>query len=73
MAGYIIGFLCFVAFVVLVGVLALIFISFDGPSDAKPGPIQRITGHFPAVRRINTTTIETVDQSGTVQQWQRLG
>ena len=69
MAGYIIGFLCFVAFVVLVGVLALIFISFD----AKPGPIQRITGHFPAVRRVNTTTIETVDQSGTVQQWQRLG
>ncbi|MCB9458138.1 MAG: hypothetical protein H6670_00710 [Anaerolineaceae bacterium] len=69
MEGYVIGFLCFVVFVVIVAVLALIFISFDAEPSAK----KAITQHFPAVRRVNTTTIETVDQSGTVQQWQRLG
>ena len=69
MEGYVIGFLCFVVFVVIVAVLALIFISFDAEPSAK----KAITQLFPAVRRVNTTTIETVDQSGTVQQWQRLG
>ncbi|QPC82572.1 hypothetical protein G4Y79_23265 [Phototrophicus methaneseepsis] len=65
----VLGLVCFVLFMVMVCVLALIFVSFDAPSGAK----KVLTQHFPAVRKINTTTIETVDETGQKQQWQRLG
>jgi hypothetical protein len=49
--------------------LALWFVSFDAPPQAK----KPLTQHFPAVRKINTTTIETVDEAGHRQQWHRSG
>jgi hypothetical protein len=66
------GFLFIMIFTVLVGVGAMFFLSFDSEgsknSTSKKNATTRL---FEAVRRINTSTIETVDKSGNVQEWKK--
>lgn len=69
MNPFTIGFLFIFVFVILIGVAALIFLSFDAPPSAnatRPSPAT-----FPVVRRVNTQTLETVNREGVVQRWQR--
>ena len=65
------GFLFIMDFTVLVGVGAMVFLSFDSePSKANTVSKKLATTRlFEAVRRVNTSTIETVDKAGTVQHW----
>lgn len=69
MNPFTIGFLFILVFVILVGVAALVFLSFDAPPSAnaaRPSPPT-----FPVVRRVNTQTLETINREGVVQRWQR--
>ncbi|MFW5772379.1 MAG: hypothetical protein ACOCZH_03565 [Phototrophicaceae bacterium] len=70
MTGFVMGFVVFVGFVLLVAGAALLFLAYDPPAVGRVS--KALTQHFPAVRRINTSTIETVDNAGKVQRWQRL-
>ena len=70
MTLFAVGFLFISLFTVFVGVAAVIFVGFDADASDNPRSIAKITGSFPIVRRINTNTIETVNQAGLIQQWQ---
>jgi hypothetical protein len=66
------GFLFIMIFTVLIGVGAMFFLSFDGEPSKQPTAKKNATTRlFEAVRRVNTSTIETVDKSGQVQEWKR--
>ena len=73
MTAYALGFIFIMSFTVMVGIGALIFISFDAKASANPQATAKTTTQrlYNIVRRVNTETIETVDASGTVQQWTR--
>lgn len=70
-----IGFIFIMFFTILVGVAAMIFLSFDAESSPNKAIVAKKTTQklFDIVRRVNTETIETVDSSGSVQQWTRSG
>lgn len=66
------GFLFIMIFTVLIGVGAMFFLSFDSEGSKQPTAKKNVTTRlFEAVRRVNTSTIETVDKSGNVQEWKR--
>jgi uncharacterized membrane protein len=67
------GFLFIMVFTLLVGVGAMVFISFDSAPSSNQALAKKnaTTRLFEAVRRINTTTIQTVDKAGAVQEWTR--
>lgn len=71
MSIFAMGFLFIMIFTMLVGVGAMVFLSFDGETAKQSAGKQTTTRLFEVVRRINTTTIETIDKSGTVQEWTR--
>jgi len=70
-----IGFIFIMIFTVVVGVSAMIFLSFDAESSSSKAIVAKKTTQklFDIVRRVNTETIETVDSTGSVQQWTRSG
>lgn len=65
------GFLFIMIFTVLVGIGAAFFLSFDAEVSKNPSAKNTTTRLFQAVRRVNTSTIETIDKAGAVQQWTR--
>lgn len=69
------GFIFIMVFTVIVGVAAIVFISFDGDASQNSiGTAQPTMGHLYAiVRRVNTNTIETVDSAGMTQRWEHSG
>jgi hypothetical protein len=73
MSIFAVGFLFIMIFTLLVGVGAMFFLSFDSePSQNQTGIKKNATTRlFEAVRRVNTSTIETVDKAGTVHEWTR--
>jgi len=66
MDGYIIGFIAISSLSILVGLMAIVFLSFDG--DSKPQD-HRI--RYKNVRQVTTNTIETVNFAGETEVWQR--
>ena len=75
MTLFTIGFIFIMIFTILVGVAAMFFLSFDAEASSNKAIAARKTTQklFDIVRRVNTETIETVDASGSVQQWTRSG
>jgi hypothetical protein len=73
MSIFAMGFLFIMVFTLLVGVGAMIFLSFDSEPGKNYTSSRKnaTTRLFEAVRRVNTSTIETVDKAGTVQEWTR--
>lgn len=72
MSIFAMGFLFIMIFTLFVGVGAMVFLSFDSePSQNSTVKKNATTRLFAVVRRINTTTIQTVDKAGTVQEWKR--
>ena len=73
MTAYAMGFIFIMSFTIMVGIGAVIFISFDAKASANPTTRAKSTTQrlYNIVRRVNTETIETVDTNGTVQQWTR--
>ena len=73
MTVYAMGFIFVMSFTVMIGIAAVVFISFDAKASANPkAPAKTTTQRlYNIVRRINTETIETVDSTGTIQQWTR--
>lgn len=69
------GFIFIMIFTVLVGIGAVVFISFDGEVTRYPAGTANATTTrlYDIVRHVNTNTIETVDASGSVQRWERSG
>lgn len=66
MNGYIIGFIAISSISMLVSVMAIIFLSFDGDSNAQDHRIR-----YKNVRQVTTNTIETVNFAGETEVWQR--
>ncbi len=66
MDGYIIGFLAISGLTLLIGIIAIIFLSFDAKPESQDRRIR-----YTQVRHINTNTIETVSISGETEVWQR--
>ena len=75
MTAYAMGFFLVMSFTVMVGIGAVIFISFDAKPSANPkAPAKTTTQRlYNIVRRINTETIETVDAAGTVPKRKPVG
>lgn len=73
MSAFIIGFIFVMLFMLLLGVGAVLFISFDATASKNPvTPAKTATQRlYNIVRRVNTETIETVDAAGSVQRWTR--
>ena len=72
MSVFAMGFLFIMIFTLFVGVGAMVFLSFDSePSTSSPAKKNATTRLFEVVRRVNTSTIETIDKSGAVQEWTR--
>jgi len=65
MDAYVIGFIAISAISLLIGVMAIIFLSFDGEQKTD-GRIR-----YTHVRHLNTNTIETVNLSGETEVWER--
>lgn len=65
MDAYVIGFIAISAISLLIGVMAIIFLSFDGEQKTD----QRI--RYTQIRHLNTNTIETVNLSGETEVWER--
>jgi hypothetical protein len=66
MDGYIIGFIGISGISLLVGIMAIVLLSFDGDSNEHD---RRIS--YKQVRHITTNTIETVNFAGEKEVWQR--
>ncbi len=67
MDGYIIGFIAISGITILIGVMAIIFISFEGnTSEEHDHRIQ-----YRNIRHVTTNTIETVNLAGETEIWQR--
>lgn len=75
MTIFTIGFIFIMIFTVAIGIAAMVFLSFDADSSEKTNFSSKPITHslYDIVRRVNTETIETVDSSGSIQQWTRLG
>jgi len=67
MDGYIIGFIAISGITILVGVMAVIFLSFEGTDDTRADHRIRYT----QVRQVTTNTIETVNVNGETEVWSR--
>lgn len=67
MDGYIIGFMAISGITVLIGVMAIIFLSFEGSTSEEHA--HRI--EYRNIRHITTNTIETVNLAGEKEVWQR--
>lgn len=67
MDAYVMGFVGIMIVLGMVTLTALVFIAneFD---EAAP---DNLTAPYATIRRIDTNTIETVDQAGQTQKWQR--
>jgi len=61
------AFLAMMEFLLLCGVTAIIFLSFDAKPQAGGTSTRR--GLFTDIQRISTGTLQTVDSDGAVQQW----
>ena len=66
MNAYLIGFIAISSISLLVSVMAIVFLSFDGDSNEHDRRI-----HYKQIRHITTNTIETVNFSGETEVWQR--
>lgn len=66
MNAYIIGFIAISSLSLLVSVMAIVFLSFDGESNAQDHRIR-----YKNVRQVTTNTIETVNFAGETEIWQR--
>lgn len=73
MTIFTIGFIFIMIFTIAVGIAAMIFLSFDADSSENFTSKPVTQSLYDIVRRVNTETIETVDASGSVQQWTRSG
>ncbi len=75
MTVFAMGFVFIMIFTILVGIGAVIFISFDAETSKNPSNASHILSDelYDIVRQVNTNTIETVDTSGSVQTWVRTG
>lgn len=72
MTVFAIGFLFIMIFTVLVGIGAVVFISFDAEASQNPHAQPALSDElYNIVRQVNTNTIETVDTSGIVHTWIR--
>lgn len=71
MTPYVLGLALTTLFTVGVGIVALICLSWEGDPPASVSPTTTSDLLYPVVRRVNTDTIETVDDSGQVQRWTR--
>ena len=71
MTTFAIGFVFIMIFTVLVGLGAVIFISFDASPSERPSNVSQ-NDPYNIVRQVNTNTIETVDMAGGVQTWVRM-
>lgn len=67
MDAYVIGFVGLMVFMVLIGIVAVVFVSLDGKMSASGDTRIRYTD----VHQVNTHTIETVDTAGKVETWER--
>lgn len=67
MDGYIIGFMAISGITILIGVMALVFLSFEGTDDTTTEHRIRYT----QVRQVTTNTIETVNVHGETEMWSR--
>lgn len=65
MDAYIIGFIGISAISLLTGVMAIVFLSFDGDQTTD----RRI--RYTQIRQLTTNTIETVNLSGETEVWNR--
>lgn len=66
MDGYIIGFIAISSLSILVGLMAIVFLSFDGDPNTQDHRIR-----YKNVRQVTTNTIETVNFAGETEVWQR--
>lgn len=66
MDAYILGFIAISGLTLLIGIAAIIFLSFDAKPESQD---RRIL--YTKVRQLNTNTIETVNISGETEVWQR--
>ena len=71
MTLYTIAFMFIMSFTVMIGIGAVIFISFDAKPSDNPQSKHTTQRLYQIVRRVNTETIETVDATGSTQQWTR--
>ncbi len=73
MTVFAMGFVFIMIFTVLVGIGAVVFISFDAEASQNPSNSHQTLPDelYDIVRQVNTNTIETVDTSGIVQTWVR--
>ncbi|GAB5491123.1 MAG: hypothetical protein Phog2KO_13380 [Phototrophicaceae bacterium] len=71
MTLFAIGFVFIMIFTVLVGIGAVIFISFDASPSERPSKVSQ-DDLYNIVRQVNTNTIETVDMAGSIQTWVRM-
>ncbi len=67
MDGYILGFVAISGMTILIGVMAVIFLSFEGTNDADVDYRIRYT----QVRQVTTNTIETVNVHGETEVWRK--
>ncbi|MEM9951869.1 MAG: hypothetical protein AAF846_09730 [Chloroflexota bacterium] len=73
MTVFAMGFIFIMIFTLLIGIGAVIFLSFDATaSENLPKTVHKTTQQlYAVVRQVNTNTIETVDGQGTIQRWER--
>jgi len=72
MTAFTISFLFISFFTVAIGIIAVIFVSFDAKSSENPLSTVTKQPLYKQIRRVNTHTIETVDPAGQIQRWTRL-
>lgn len=66
MDGYIIGFIAISAMSLLISVMAMIFISFDGEHTEQDRRVR-----YTQIKQLTTNTIQTVNISGDTEVWTR--
>lgn len=69
MTTFALGFIFFMSFTLLVGIGAMVLVSFDAESSASTMPETPQTTY--TIRQIDTNCIETVAADGTVQRWHK--
>lgn len=67
MDGYIIGFIAISGITVLIGFMAVVFLSFEGTNETNADHRIRYT----QIRQVTTNTIETVNLQGETEVWSR--
>lgn len=66
MDGYVLGFIAISGLTLLVGLAAIVFLSFDGGQTEHDRRIR-----YRTIRHLNTNTIETVNLAGETETWHR--